>query len=209
MTVAAAAGAVAVGALALLGWSVTAHPDAPPAAGTGTGTATVTVRSTGPEPGLPAVESARDRRAGGRPRWTPPLPGARPVRRFDVGPLPWSPGHRGVDLEAASPGPGSAVVSPAAGRVSFAGPVGGVDVVVITHAGGLRSTVMPVRARVPVGTTVSSGQVVGVVSAGRPPGHLACPTGLACLHWGVLRGEVYLDPWSLLVPRVVRLVPYG
>jgi hypothetical protein len=36
-------------------------------------------------------------------------------------------------------------------------------------------------------------------------GHPGCPAA-ACLHWGLRRGEVYLDPMLLLGFRV-RLLP--
>ena len=38
-------------------------------------------------------------------------------------------------------------------------------------------------------------------------GHAGC-TAEACLHWGLRRGEVYLDPLSLLRPPRVRLLPW-
>jgi hypothetical protein len=37
---------------------------------------------------------------------------------------------------------------------------------------------------------------------------VGCPVA-ACLHWGLRRGEVYLDPLSLLAPPEVRLLPMG
>jgi hypothetical protein len=50
-----------------------------------------------------------------------------------------------------------------------------------------------------------------VVAAGAVLGHLTL-TGshclpAACLHWGLLRGEDYLDPLSLLGLERVRLLP--
>jgi hypothetical protein len=38
------------------------------------------------------------------------------------------------------------------------------------------------------------------------PGHGGCPVE-ACLHWGVRRGETYLDPLTVLRPPRVRLLP--
>jgi hypothetical protein len=38
------------------------------------------------------------------------------------------------------------------------------------------------------------------------PGHPGCPVA-ACLHWGLLRGNVYLDPTTLLSHPQVRLLP--
>jgi hypothetical protein len=51
-----------------------------------------------------------------------------------------------------------------------------------------------------------------VVARGTPlgvlvDGHAGCTAG-ACLHWGLRRGEVYLDPLSLLRPPRVRLLPW-
>ncbi|HWO58881.1 MAG TPA: hypothetical protein VNO31_02405, partial [Umezawaea sp.] len=38
------------------------------------------------------------------------------------------------------------------------------------------------------------------------PGHEGCPIP-ACLHWGVRRGQEYLNPIRLLYPGRVRLLP--
>ena len=38
------------------------------------------------------------------------------------------------------------------------------------------------------------------------PGHPGCPVA-ACLHWGLRRGAVYLDPLLLVRPVRVRLLP--
>ena len=52
------------------------------------------------------------------------------------------------------------------------------------------------------GRAVARGSPIGSLRAG----HAACPV-VACLHWGLRRGEAYLDPLSLLeVPRI-RLLP--
>ena len=56
----------------------------------------------------------------------------------------------------------------------------------IAHPGGLRSTFEPVSATVSVGALVRQGEVIGLLSA--QPGHCA---PASCLHWGVLRGEVF------------------
>jgi len=120
-----------------------------------------------------------------------PVPG--PVLRpFDPPDRDWLPGHRGVDLAA---GVGSPVRAAADGRVSVAQVIAGRGVVTIVH-GDLRTTYEPVRASVRVGQTVSAGEVIGVVETGH------CASG--CLHFGLKRGEEYLDP---LGGGEIRLLP--
>jgi murein DD-endopeptidase MepM/ murein hydrolase activator NlpD len=123
-----------------------------------------------------------------------PVPGA-VVRSFDPPDVPWGAGHRGVDLAASD---GAVVVAPADGVVTFAEVLAGRPVLVVSH-GELRSTFEPVVATVAVGTRVGRGQPVGRLVAGH-----ACPAPV-CLHWGVKRGETYLNPLGLL-GREVRLV---
>lgn len=101
----------------------------------------------------------------------------------------WSAGHRGVDLAAPA---GTAVHSPADGVVSFSSVVVDRSVVVVTHPDGLRSTLEPVVGELAEGTVVAGGQRLGVVQ------DVAGHCDEACLHWGVRRGESYLDPLSLL-----------
>lgn len=147
----------------------------------------------------PAQPSALARQPLGAWAWplAPPPPVTRPFER----PLTrWSAGHRGVDLAAR---PGQDVLAPSAGTVSFAGTVAGRGVLVITHASGLRSSFEPVSAVLPVGAAVARGESVATLDAAS--GH--CQTAPSCLHWGVRRGEEYLDPLLLLGPREVVLVP--
>ncbi|WP_225994825.1 murein hydrolase activator EnvC family protein [Streptomyces arboris] len=137
----------------------------------------------------------------GGPVW--PLAGRPAVLRgWEPPAAPYGPGHRGVDLAAR---PGDAVVAAAAGRVSFAGRVAGRGVLVIELAGSgappLRTTYEPVRALVEKGDEVVAGQPVGVLEAG--PFH--CAGG--CLHWGLRRGEAYLDPLTLLPRALLRRGP--
>jgi murein DD-endopeptidase MepM/ murein hydrolase activator NlpD len=134
-------------------------------------------------------------------RWSWPLDGQAPVvRGFEVPSEPWLTGHRGVDLRAS---PGEAVRAAGAGEVTFAGWVGGVPSVAVTHADGLRTTYQPVLAVVTPGEVVPRGAILGRVSAGGSH----CPP-LACLHWGLRRGSTYLDPLSLVGTDVqVRLLP--
>lgn len=120
-----------------------------------------------------------------------PVPvGPAPVRAFDAPDAPWAAGHRGVDLAA---GVEQVVMAPAAGTVVFAGTVVDRGVVTITHPDGLRSSLEPVAWSVVAGTRVTRGQVVGTVQP--VAGHCA---PASCVHWGVRRGELYLDPLSLL-----------
>lgn len=129
-----------------------------------------------------------------------PLPGTPPVvRRFDPPPQPWLPGHRGVDLAADA---GVPVVAAGDGVVTFAGAVAGRPVLTVTHAAGLRTTYEPVHSDVEVGTPVRAGVPVGRLRAGHP----GCRAP-ACLHWGLRRGDIYLDPLALLGRGPVRLLP--
>jgi murein DD-endopeptidase MepM/ murein hydrolase activator NlpD len=104
-----------------------------------------------------------------------------------------------VDLAAP---PGTPVRAVAAGRVSFAGRVAGRGVVSVELAGTgeppLRTTYEPVTASVTKGEEVGPGEVLGTV---QPAGsHCTAP----CVHWGLLRGETYLDPLSVLPPWLLR-----
>ncbi|HET7399282.1 MAG TPA: peptidoglycan DD-metalloendopeptidase family protein [Intrasporangium sp.] len=147
-----------------------------------------------------AADAGEPSGAGTSRGWQWPLsPRPAVARAFDRPEHRWSPGHRGVDLEATA---GQAVLSPGAGRVTYTGLLAGRGVVVVTHAGGLRSTFEPVTGPPPVGTLVAGGAAIGRVAPAA--GHCA---PRACLHWGVLRGHDYLDPLSLLMPRPIRLLP--
>ncbi|WP_407937359.1 M23 family metallopeptidase [Kineosporia mesophila] len=114
------------------------------------------------------------------------------VRGFAVGPHPWSPGHRGVDLAGSSQ---QAVTAPFGGTVSFSGVVAGTPVVSIDHGGGLVSSFEPVRTRVHRGEAVGAGAVLGELLGTGPGSH--CLPGV-CLHWGVRRDGTYMDPLELL-----------
>ncbi|MFF0559232.1 M23 family metallopeptidase [Streptomyces sp. NPDC004266] len=114
---------------------------------------------------------------------------------------PYAAGHRGVDLAAP---PGAPVLAPAAGTVTFAGPVGGRGVVTLTLSGTgappLRTTFGPVAPLVRPGTRVSPGTPIARVAEGAH-----CP--VSCLHWGLLRGEEYLNPLLLTRRAPSRLLP--
>lgn len=137
--------------------------------------------------------------AGADPGWRLPLDGPAPVvRSFAPPPLPWLPGHRGVDLGAVA---GRPVRAAGVGVVTFARELAGRGVVVVRHPGGLRTTYLPVRPAVRPGQAVRAGDVLGTLED--RPGH--CPT--ACLHWGLRQGAVYLDPLLLVGAGPVRLLP--
>ena len=89
-----------------------------------------------------------------------------------------------------------------AGTVVYAGVFAGRGVVSVAHSGGLRTTYEPVTATVAAGDTVPAGGPLGTLE----PGHPGCPE-TACLHWGLRRGDVYLDPLALLGLGRVRLLP--
>jgi murein DD-endopeptidase MepM/ murein hydrolase activator NlpD len=151
-----------------------------------------------------AAEAPRLATEGGRraPVWMWPVPEPHPVvRGFDPPGAPWGAGHRGVDLATEVGGP---VVTPTDGVISFAGVIAGRPVLVVAHAEGLRSTFEPIATSHPVGTSVARGQVVGMLTAS--PGHCS---PASCLHWGVLRGAVYLDPLGFVRQQVVLLPVRG
>jgi murein DD-endopeptidase MepM/ murein hydrolase activator NlpD len=151
--------------------------------------------ASGDAPSVPAITTA----AGFR--W--PVQG-RPVigRRFTVGPQPWSPGHRGVDLVA---GPGAPLLAPGPGTVRFSGTVVSRGVLTLDHGGGLLTSYEPVRSAVSAGARVRAGQVVAWITP--TGGH--CP--VSCLHWGARRDGTYIDPLTLLAawrgPPILLPVP--
>ncbi len=150
---------------------------------------------------LPMSPAAAAADATPSPDWRWPLAGTPVVARpFQPPPHPWSAGHRGVDLAAV---PGATVLAAGGGVVSFAGYVAGVGVVAIRHPDGLRTTYEPVSPGVRAGAVVSAGDPIGRLL----PGHGQCGPARWCLHWGLLRGAVYLDPLSLIHRGPVRLLP--
>ncbi|MER6447074.1 M23 family peptidase [Streptomyces venezuelae] len=129
-----------------------------------------------------------------------PLPAPLSVARWwDPPPTPYAAGHRGVDLAAPV---GAELRAVAAGRVHHAGPVVGRGVLSLALPNGLRTTYEPVRPLVAEGEQVVAGQVVAVLTDGSH-----CPA--SCLHWGLLAGEVYLNPLTLLPRPTPRLLPAG
>jgi murein DD-endopeptidase MepM/ murein hydrolase activator NlpD len=133
--------------------------------------------------------------------WGRPLAGDPAVTRaFQPPPTRYAAGHRGIDLAGVA---GQPVLAAGAGMVVFAGLVAGRPVVSVEHAGGLRTTYEPVQPGIAAGQVVARGAPLGVLV----PGHGGCPVE-ACLHWGLRRGQSYLDPLSLLRPPRVRLLPW-
>lgn len=120
------------------------------------------------------------------------------VRGFEPPPNPYAAGHRGVDLAGR---PGQSVRAALPGTVGFAGSIGGKPVVTVLH-GGRRTTYEPVVASVDRGQVVPAGAVLGRLTL--TDSH-CFPA--ACLHWGLIRGEEYLDPLTLVGSGPVRLLP--
>ena len=133
-------------------------------------------------------------------QWGWPIKPAQLSSGFDRPAQNWLPGHRGVDLVGQS---GDKVLAAGNGVITFAGLVAGKGVVVIKH-GTLRTTYEPVTASIAVGSRVRVGDVIGALSPGES--HCATQTSVSCLHWGLIRGETYLNP-LLLIQKRVRLLP--
>lgn len=130
-----------------------------------------------------------------------PLGPPHPVlRRFAAPSVPWGPGHRGVDLGGT---PGDPVFAVGDGTVVFAGHLVDRTLVSVDHPNGLRSTYEPIAPIVVAGQVVHRGEALGHLQ----PGHPGC-TAAACLHWGIRRGEEYLDPLALVERRQIRLLPW-
>lgn len=122
------------------------------------------------------------------------------VARFDPPVDPWGRGHRGVDLLGQV---GQPVRAALPGRVAFVGTIAGRGVVTVDH-GATRTTYEPVTAGVQVGDSVGAGSPLGRLELS---GSHCFPR--ACLHWGWLRGEVYLDPLLLVGEVEIRLLPWA
>jgi murein DD-endopeptidase MepM/ murein hydrolase activator NlpD len=128
----------------------------------------------------------------------PLVPEPEVVAGFDPPDDPWGAGHRGVDLLGSV---GQPVRSSLPGRVTFAGVLAGRGVIVVDH-GPTRTTYEPVDATVEVGATVAAGVRIGRLSYA---GSHCLPR--ACLHWGWIDGETYLDPLRLVGAGPIRLLP--
>lgn len=146
-----------------------------------------------------AALGAGPARAATDPAGVWPLrPTPRVVGWFDPPESPWGTGHRGVDLAGSV---GQLVVAALDGQVRYAGVLAGRGVVVVGH-GTTRTTYEPVEALVRVGELVSAGDPLAALQLA---GSHCLP--LACLHWGWLRADTYLDPLELVGAGPVRLLP--
>lgn len=128
----------------------------------------------------------------------PLRPAPEVVAGFDPPVSTWGAGHRGVDLLGSA---GTPVRAALPGTVTFVGSIAGRGVVTVDH-GQTRTTYEPVSASVRRDDPVSGGDVIGTLDV---PGSHCFPR--ACLHWGWLRGETYLDPLDLVGAGPVRLLP--
>ncbi|MBT2513132.1 M23 family metallopeptidase [Arthrobacter sp. ISL-30] len=165
---------------------------------------TLPARAAAPAPAfgsIPAANFAADPPSA-EAGWTWPLsPRPRVARFFDPPAKPWLSGHRGVDLAADSSN--ARVLSPEAGTVSFVGMVVDRPVITVDHGNGLRSSFEPVRSHLALGSPVRKGEILGLLEAGH------CDTR-PCLHWGVRRGEEYLNPLAFVTDlRPSILLPLG
>jgi murein DD-endopeptidase MepM/ murein hydrolase activator NlpD len=159
---------------------------------------TITLPATASALGTAARHQRNSEASDPREQWGWPVPPPiRVVAPFRAPPTPYAAGHRGIDIAAER---GADVVAPAAGVVSFAGPVAGRGVVAIDHGDGVVSAIEPVEAVVSAGTRVAAGDVIGTVSSG---GH--CDG--RCVHFGVRVHGEYVSPFLFLggLPRAVLL----
>ena len=159
-----------------------------------------------------------------RLRYRSPTADSRPrvIRPFEKPAQRWSAGHRGVDL--AVPENDRRVYAPAPGKGVFSGTVVNRKVLVIAHPDGRRSTFEPMNETLPVGTTVTAGDVIGTVAdaAGGNGEKSYRRCSAPCLYWGVRQGGArrdgsgktaeYINPMSLLgskEPSILLPVPGG
>ncbi len=120
--------------------------------------------------------------------WVRPVPG-RVVRPFRAPLTRFGRGHLGADFAAP---PGTAVRAAGPGRVVFAGAVAGARHVVVSHAGGLRTSYSFLASvRVTAGTRVGAGEVLGT-TGGTGERHDG-----SALHFALRVDGIYVDPMRL------------
>ncbi|WP_394942046.1 M23 family metallopeptidase [Psychromicrobium sp. YIM B11713] len=125
--------------------------------------------------------------------WSWPLrPPPAVLRGFDQPAAPWLAGHRGVDLAAP---PRAQLYAPSQGVISFVGWVVDRKVLTIDHGLGLKSSFEAIESALSTGTAVKQGQAVARLAASNHCGPASC------LHWGVRRNAVYLNPLLFLSDR--------
>ncbi|MGH2693354.1 MAG: peptidoglycan DD-metalloendopeptidase family protein [Actinomycetota bacterium] len=128
-----------------------------------------------------------------------------PIERAFVAPShAYGRGHRGIDYGVA---PGTAVRAAGNGTVTFAGSVGGLLAVAISHEGGIKTTYSFLsEVYVRSGESVAQGRWIG--RSGNA--HQGAEEGL---HFGVKAEGDYVDPTDYLGPldasRAVHLAPLG
>lgn len=133
-----------------------------------------------------------------RDDWLWPVDGPRSiVERFQAPADEYGPGHRGVDIAAAT---GTEVHAPADGVVAFRGTVVDRPLLTIDHGRGLVTTFEPLESTLAPGDAVAAGDVIGTVATG---GHASADT----LHIGLRLDGVYVDPMRMFggVARAVLL----
>jgi len=141
----------------------------------------------GPPTGTTGVARAEVARAPAGVHWQWPVdPPHRVVRPFIAPASPYSSGHRGVDLAAAT----ASVYAPADGIVFFSGRVVDRGVLSIRHSSGMLSSFEPVSSDLVTGDPVRTGQNIGTLEGG----HCSTP----CLHLGVRRNGEYINPMALI-----------
>jgi murein DD-endopeptidase MepM/ murein hydrolase activator NlpD len=137
-------------------------------------------------------------------QWQWPITG--PILRgYDPPDSPYAAGHRGIDIGAPV---GTPVRSPEAGKVTFAGKVGGHLFLTIDHGGGVSSTYSWLTSiAVKKGNVVVRGDVVARSGSGHPGDEEPS------LHLGVKLNGAYVDPLDYLGPidisDFIRLAPLG
>lgn len=134
-------------------------------------------------------------------RWSWPTSSHTVVHPFLAPINAYSSGHRGIDIAATA---AETVYAPASGVVTFVGRVVDRDVLVMTHSGGVRSTLEPVASALVVGDRVARGQRVGSIAA---EGSNASHCESQCLHLGVRVGDEYVSPLLFLDAEYSVLLP--